>query len=287
MSPEDLISDNLNLISMPEIVIRLGQMIEDPNCTVADIGNEISLEPSLTVRVLKIVNSALYNLPSKIETIPIAITVIGTKQLHDIVMTTAVIKKFHAIPADLVNMDTYWRHSISAAIAARNIALYKKLNNSDHFFVIGLLHDIGKLVMYLTLPDQSRVALREMNKLGKNTPSPQHDILTVEQKIFGFNHAELGSVLTRKWNMPDSLTIPIAEHHGVCGDNTLTQESAVIHIADYIANQIQPVISPDDDQHILSGCLDILKIDEDYISVLSDETQHLLQETFTIVYTDY
>jgi len=284
MNPDALISENLTLLSMPEIVIKLNSMLDDPKCTTTDIGKEISLDPALTVRVLKIVNSALFNLPNQVKNIPTAITILGTKQLRDIVMTTSVIKKFQSIPADLVNMDTFWRHSICCAIASRLIAQNCKFQDTEDYFVMGLLHDIGKLVMYLVLPDQSREALRDIRQ--RRIDDSNADVSTIEKIHFGFSHATLGRVLTQQWNMPDSQTTPIAEHHLPFSQFSIPKSSATLKIADTISNQIQPSISPDEIQELDNECISILKLSEDKLTELQEQTKKILDDTISLVYGD-
>ncbi len=279
MTPDTLISENLTLLSMPEIVVKLNSMLDDPNCTAAKIGDEISLDPALTIRVLKIVNSVLYNLPTQVKNIPTAITILGMKQLRDIVMTTSVIKKFQSIPADLVNMDTFWRHSICCAIASRLLATHCHYQEAEDFFVMGLLHDIGKLVMYLVLPDQSREVLIEFKILKEKASDTD-----VEKRYFGFNHATLGRVLTQQWNMPASLTTPIAEHHLPSSKFTEIQPSAILKIADFLSNQILPSFSPDESEQLDCDCLSILNIDDDSLLKLQEQTKQLFNETISQVY---
>ena len=140
---------------MPEVFYKLNAAIEDPGCTFDDIGEIISIDPALTVRLLKVVNSPMYGFPSRIDTVSMAITILGTRQLRDLVLATAVVGQFHNLTEAVVDMETFWCHSICSAVAARTISLHLKVNNSERFFVAGLLHDIGKLVMYLTHPDAS------------------------------------------------------------------------------------------------------------------------------------
>jgi len=282
MTPDSIISENLTLLSMPEIVIKLNSLLDDPNCSATDIGNEIGLDPALTVRVLKIVNSAIYNLPKQVNNIPTAISLLGNKHLRDIVMTTSVIKKFQSIPADLVNMNSFWCHSICCAIAARLIAKTCQIQTAEDFFVMGLLHDIGKLVMYLVLPDQSREVLRKIRDL--NDESSDADKTKVEKSFFGFSHATLGRVLTQEWNMPDTLTTSIAEHHLQFSQFTIPKDTAILKIADYISNQIQPPISLDEIQELDQDCLDCLNINEKQLLDLQQQTDEILQETMSLVY---
>lgn len=283
MSPDTVISENLTLLSMPEIVVKLNSMLNDPECNNNDIGNELSLDPALTVRVLKIVNSALYNLPRQVKNISTAVSMLGITQLRNIILTTSVIKKFQSIPVDLVNMDTFWRHSISCAIAARFIANYCQIKDDEDFFVMGLLHDIGKLVMYLVFPDQSREVLCEMRELKKK--SSDADVSHVEKNYFSFSHATLGKLLAQQWNMPESLTIPISEHHLPFSQLTQVEATSILKIADYLSNQIESSISPDESNIIENKCLDVLNINENKLIELQEKTRELLKETISFVYT--
>lgn len=277
LTPRYIVASNIQLLSLPEIVLRLNKMINDPKCSAVEIGNEVGKDPALTVRMLKIVNSPFYNFPSQVDNIPMAITILGTRQLRDLVLATSVIKRFNSVPADLVNMDIFWHHSICCALASRSISSFIHINNSERFFVSGLLHDIGKLVMYITLPDQSRAALQRM----KNSDD---DFKTIEKSIFGFNHSELGSELLRHWNLPDSVIEPIAHHHQPSTPNQYPIETAVIHLADVIANQIQAVISPDDVNPADPAMLHRLNISDKDLEEIQNDVYVKFQETINIIY---
>jgi len=159
LSPRDLVTDNLELVSLPDIVVRINEMVEDPECTAVDIAEVIGQDAALTARLLKLVNSPFYNFPSQVDTISMAITIVGTRQLRDLAMAAAIAGRFRHIPEGLVSADVFWQHNLACATAARIIAGKRNLRNSEQLFVAGLLHDIGKLVMYLTQPELSRQVL--------------------------------------------------------------------------------------------------------------------------------
>jgi len=143
-----LISDNLKIFSLPSIFLRLDDAINDLRSSVTDIGNIISEDQGLTVRMLKLANSPLYGFPSKIETISKAVLIIGTKQIRDLTLATSMLQVFKGIPEDFITMETFWRHSIACGVIARIIAGYRREPNVETFFTAGILHDIGRLIMY-------------------------------------------------------------------------------------------------------------------------------------------
>lgn len=278
-TPDDLISDNLELVSLPEIVIRINEMVNDPNCSAADIGDTISQDAALSGRLLKVVNSPFYNFPSKVDTISMAITIVGTRQLRDLVLATAVINKFNAIPDDLVDTHVFWHHNLATASAARTLASRLRIANTERFFVAGLLHDIGKLVMYLTQPELSRKVL----ELLKN---PANDISKLEVSAFGFDHANLGAALLRHWKLPESLIEPTEFHHAPGSARQYKSESAIVHLANAIANKIEPAISCDDDAHIDRCVWSILGIADTGLDEIINETRSALQHALQVIYYD-
>ena len=277
LTPKELIQKNINLLSLPQTAIRINSMVSDPNSTASDIGDIISQDPALTARLLRVVNSAFYAFPSQIDTISMAITVLGTRQLRDLVMTTSVINRFRDIPANVVDMENFWCHSLTTAIAAKNFANHMKISNSDRLFVAGLLHDIGKLVMYITLPDPSR---QVMEIAGE----PQIDSDHVEEAIFGFNHAELGAELLRQWKLPESLIEPVAYHHVPTSAKVYQQETAIVHLANVIANNIQSPISTDDDTMADPLTWKLLGLDPSLLERLHEEVYTQLDDVLNIFY---
>lgn len=279
LTPQQLINDNLTLVSLPEIVIRLNEMVDDPKCTAADIANTLGQDVALTGRLLKIVNSPFYGFPSKIDTISMAVTILGNQQLRDLVLSTSVITRFQKIPMDIVNMDTFWRHSISCATAAKVLATHLRVNNQERFFVAGLLHDIGKLIMYITLPDPSRQVI----ELGRDTSI---DPKTLETSVFGFDHAELGAELLRTWQLPDSLITATAYHHNPSEAENYQKEVAVVHLANALANTVSPSFSVDDDTVIDPAAWSILGIDPEILAELTKEVNAQLENALQTIYYD-
>ncbi|VAW94850.1 hypothetical protein MNBD_GAMMA21-2553 [hydrothermal vent metagenome] len=277
--PSELIGNNLKLLSLPAVVEKINRLLEDPNSTTADIAHYISQDPVLTARLLKLVNSPFYNFPSEIDTISMAVTILGTRQLRDLVFVTTVISQF--TPHDDVNFDleAFWCHSITAGIAARVIALNQKNLNSERLFICGLLHDIGKMIMALLLP-------QEVITLNKANLNKEINIYDAESQIFGYTHGEWATALLESWHFPASISEPIHYHHNPEESPEFKTDSAVIHIANVIANNIQAPISKDDDTLLQQAALDTVGITQNDIEGYYEQVYELLDNVLQMLYYD-
>ena len=225
MDPLEKIIAQADLPTLPTIYTRLDETINSPRASIADIGGIVGSDPALTARLLRIANSAFYNFPSEIETVSRALTLVGTKQLRDLVLATLVMDAFDGIASDVSNVDQFWRHSIGVGISARVLATYLREPNVEYFFVMGLLHDVGRLVINVCSPDISRQAL-------KRSKESDGLLYKIEQELFGFDHAGVGQKLLENWGLPASLSQPVGAHHEPSSANAYPQEAAIVHVAD-------------------------------------------------------
>ena len=146
---ESLVVEVDKLVSLPDIYYRLEETIVDPTSTVEVISNLLRSDPDLCARMLRMANSAFYSFPTKVEC---AVSTIGLRQIRELVLVTAVVKAFEGIPPGTVNMETFWEHSLAVGIMARKLGQQAGLPDADGYYIPGMLHDIGRLVMYLKLP---------------------------------------------------------------------------------------------------------------------------------------
>jgi HD-like signal output (HDOD) protein len=221
------------LSSLPFIYIKINNAINDRHSSIKDISDIISSDPSLTTRLLRLVNSAFYGFPSKIDTVSRALLAVGTNQIRDLAMATSVLRLFKGIPAGLVNMDSLWRHSVACGVAAKMLATAGRRDTSvERFFTAGIIHDIGRLAIYKMMPD----AAQEMILRCRVSNEP---LCLVEKEVIGFDHADLGRALAQLWNLPASLEEMIACHHFPLEAREHTVEACVVHIADYVVHSMQ------------------------------------------------
>jgi putative nucleotidyltransferase with HDIG domain len=232
MNITELLQGDDQLATLPEVFYKLNAAIEDPECNFDDIGEIISVDPALSVRLLRIVNSAFYGFSTQVETITHALTIIGTDQLTQLVLATSVMSQFKGIPDDLLDMDSFWRHSITAGLAARSIAALSGEYNVERFFVAGLLHDIGRLVLCIRAPGETA-------EVFIKAQASEKPLYVEEQAAFGFDHAELGGQLLRAWSLPERLIEAVAFHHFPEKATNHSEETAVVNLADAIAYSLK------------------------------------------------
>lgn len=230
MKLEEVVDNVGQLVSLPAACIRLNEMVDDPSCSADDMGRVINQDVALTARLLRIANSPMYGLSTQVKTVSRAVTVLGMKQVRDLVLASIAIKTFDGIPNTLVSMQTFWEHSILCALCARTLAMDCLRQQRETVFVAGLLHDMGKLVLYNQLPDLSRRVLEASANGSKSLES-----YVAEREIIGFDHAAVGGELAHRWSLPASLQESITYHHEPENAKQHMVEVAVVHIANSLA----------------------------------------------------
>jgi len=240
--PEDLVKGVVKLISLPEIYIRVSQILEDPNHNARQLGEIISHDPALTVRILRIVNSAYYSLVAKVELVSRAVSVIGEGDLHNLVLATSAVDTFKRIPNQLVDIDLFWRHSVHTGIVSRLLSRHCNILHGERLFIAGMLHDLGKLILYFKEPELSQqVLLAAADSDGQ--------LFRSEKEIIGFTHADVGAALIEAWKLSDTLKEVIACHHTPLKAKKFRTETAIVHIANCVVNAIDPDVEVD--EHLL------------------------------------
>lgn len=232
MDIQTLLDEDLSIATLPGVYHQFQEAMASDNTSFGRIGEIILHDSGLTARLLQIVNSAYYGFPSRIEKISDAIRVVGTEQLSYLVLSTVVTDKFKSIPESVLNMESFWEHSIACGLIARELASYKSNLESEKFFVAGMLHDIGQIVLCSKLPMLSLKFLLDLQ-----SQSEQIDFL--EKEELGFDHTELGASLLKKWNLSDFHVEMVAFHHNPHLSPNFAFEASLLHFADVLANSMQ------------------------------------------------
>lgn len=230
MTPQQLASEVENLFSLPEIYFHFRQTIDNPASNIDDIALIVSQDPNISARILNIANSSFFGIVKEINTVSRAINIMGLSQLHDLVLTVSVTKAFTGIDKKLVNMKSFWLHSVYCAAISRLIAKKCNVLDSERLFVSGLLHDIGHLVMYTRLPTQ-------VPDLLNRAIQEQKPLDLLERKIFGFDYAQVGGELLKSWQLPANLYQSVQNHTLLKQENPFMLDSAIIHLANIMALQ--------------------------------------------------
>jgi HD-like signal output (HDOD) protein len=232
VTPQDLVARNVRLVSLPEVCIQVQTLADSPHSSAEDLGEVISNDSALTSRLLKLVNSAYFSRPQKIDTVTRAVNMIGMRELRNLTLAASAAEVFADIPGDLIDMATFWQHSVYCGLLARNLARHCNVLHSERLFTAGLLHDVGRLLMLMKLPDETAKAESLRQQSDK-------DICEFERQLVGFDHAEVGQALLLHWNLPSNLCASILYHHNPRDAHDAHLEAALIHIADQVTHCAQ------------------------------------------------
>lgn len=233
---DKVLDDVSGLISPPSVCIKLYQQVQSKNASAEDIGKTLENDPNLVARVLRIVNSAIYNFPSQITTISRAVTIIGTQDLCNLVMAIAAVRSLSKMNGGLFTIENYWKHSVYVGLSAKHLARHSKISNPDTFFIAGLLHDIGIPIIYGNRPELSAELKTIFDK-------SEHSLAEIERQRFGFDHAYIGGKLLKNWGLPELLIHSIANHHQPLED----LGSTILYIAESCSDIREKNLSGEDD----------------------------------------
>lgn len=277
ISPYELVASTIHLATLPEVFLRINQIVDDPHHSATDIARVLSQDPGMTARLLKIVNSPFYGFPSKIDSVSRAITIIGTQDLRDLILATSVVKAFGGLSNDVASMESFWHHSIGCALIARGLATQRHETHTERFFVAGLLHDIGHLLIYQKIPELAREALLRATHQG--------EVLHVaEQAVMGFDHAAIGGELLRVWNLPKHLEEAVAFHHAPEKALQFPVDAALIHLANIIATAVR--FGNSGNHHVAplqSSAWDIIGLSANVIEPVVIEAETHFSETLRLL----
>ncbi|MFC1735998.1 HDOD domain-containing protein [Candidatus Hydrogenedentota bacterium] len=231
-SLEDLVIRTETIASLPEIYSQIVEVVNHPHSSSRDVANLISGDTGLTARLLRLVNSAFYGFPSRIETVSRATTLIGTNELCELALATSVMSIFGKALEGIVDMNMFWSHSLACGIVARILANSASEPNSERYFVAALLHDVGKLMILKHMPDVARQIL----EAAKDTGRPVHSI---ESEILRYNHTDAGGALLGTWGLAPSHREAVSFHHNPLTARNYPVEAAITHVAEVISNAMR------------------------------------------------
>jgi putative nucleotidyltransferase with HDIG domain len=267
-----------DLPSLPALYYELVEVIGDPDSPVETISNLLQQDQSLALRLLRLANSGFYGFPSDIGTLDEAVQLIGLRELQDLVLATSVIKSFEKVPGHLVDVGSFWRHSIACGLASAMLAEQRHDPVPERFFVGGLLHDIGRLILFLNAPEESRLILDRCEKEERLAQD-------VEVEVLGFDHAMLGAELIDLWKLPQSLREMVGSHHDPSASPVVFLDAFVVHYADFIVSALEygksgevfvsPLVVPSNRARWL--------MEDDRIEALVTELDHTCEEVFPIL----
>ena len=242
-----LLSKESELSSLPEIYIRISELLDSDTATSAQIGQVVETDPALSLRILKMVNSAFYGFSHKVDSIAQAITILGRERLKQILIGSVLSGVFGKMENHIFHMEDFWRHSVKTAILARYLSLQTEcIQNADSLFTAGLLHDVGRLIMAKLIPEQTR-------EIQNAVDIEDGDLYHAEERILGFTHCDVGAGFIKKWELPDMLASAAQYHHNPQAITEYILETGII----YVANNLNFLVSPIEEEEVEYALQDI------------------------------
>lgn len=232
MSAAELIRDHIDLVSLPEVCMQVQAVADDPCSSADQMGTVIAQDPALTARLLKLVNSAYFGFPAKVETVTRAVSLVGLRQLRNLALAVSAVELFDRVPADQVSMVSFWSHSIFCGLLCRELATACRVLHGERLFVAGLLHDIGRLMIYTHRPTEAARIHQQIDSCGI-------DLSAAERRVLGYDHAELGGALLQSWQLPDALQTAVAYHHQPSGAPSAALEAAIVYLANEVTHGLE------------------------------------------------
>ncbi len=212
-----------SLPTLPPVVKKLTTMVESPDVTAKDVGKLISSDQVLSAKVLKLVNSSFYGLSGKVSSISHAVILLGFNVIKGVVLSASV---FDIMEKSMVGL---WEHSLGAAIISGTISRNLGLSDPEEISTAALLHDIGKVLVRVSLSE-------DYDRIVRITGEQGRPFREAELEVLGVDHADIGSWLSREWGLPRQLIVPITYHHDPDNAPGLQDRVAVVHIADSLAH---------------------------------------------------
>lgn len=211
----------------PGSIMKITSLLRDFNSTTQKITAAVSYEPVLVARILRLANSPLYALERNVTSIQMAISAVGTNVIHDIVMMELASTTFAKEIRNSVQVKKIWQHSLAVALIARELSKILGMRGLDEAFTCGLLHDFGKIIL---LSNDNEGFVESVDNSGEG------EMLRSEHARYGYNHAEVGSLVARRWGLPDEVCYAILHHHNPSQAEHPMLVAHLVDVADIIAN---------------------------------------------------
>lgn len=221
-----------NLKTLPHLAIRLTQMLSEDTGSLAEFEEVIKMDPTLVLRLMRLVNSPYYGLRQKAESISDALVYIGMKNLRNMVVMEALKDIFkEGAEGDKFSTNQLWLHCAAVSIASQLIAERIFEMKGEDAFLCGILHDIGMIVEVQVEPE------RFFEAVDAYQPDTK-PFTKIENEIIGANHCEVGYLLACDWKFPAEVANGIRNHHKEKGDVAAKSILGILHIAEYMVGRM-------------------------------------------------
>lgn len=222
-----------NLPTLPTVVANMMSLVDNPRTSARDLERQISNDPALTAKILRLVNSAYYGFPNRIGTVSLAVVILGFDTVKAMALTVSVFNMFdNGEGKNGFDAEAFWEHSFGSALAAEILSRTVRYRAKGEAFTAGVLHDVGKIALDYFVKDKFQkvisVAVRD-----------SMHILDAEQEVLGTTHAEIGGWLAQLWNLPHHLGEAISLHHDPSKAKLDPVLASIVHLADILCRRRQ------------------------------------------------
>lgn len=213
--------------TLPDTCVRLRSMLDDPMSSIDDMAKVMSVDPSLSAKVLKLANSALFRFPSQVSSVPKALSIIGGEAAYNISMAETANLAFKSFASSNIDFKQFWHKAIMTGLIAQSLVQQKNIRGSERYFVVGILHHLSELVCATKLPEKYSIY---KSRLGDDI-LPMHE----QQAVFGFTFAKCSGFILQSWNLPESIAEPLLTTE--LNTDVISQfEQAVVYISAAMAH---------------------------------------------------
>ena len=233
LDPQQVVAEFKDIPPMPNVMVKALSVIKNPATGIAELAKIMQVDQAISTKTLSLVNSAFYGFRQQITSIQKALVVLGMMKAKNIIMSLALKQMMTA-----QGSRELWEHSIRCAVAAEILAKEYKVINPDDAFVIGFLHDIGKMLLNSKNP-------LKYSKVRYLATQDNVNLVDIEDAQFGTNHCVLGALISKKWQLPVILTNCIRYHHDPA-QSSLPTVCGIVYCADRLVqtNMPNPLLEP-------------------------------------------
>lgn len=211
--------------ALPDACFKVKALMEDDNSTIEDFANVISIDPSMTSRLLQIANSAIYSFPGEISTISRAITIIGTQAIYTMMLVDVAATAFKHFENQSIDLKRFWHMSVFCGLASKNLAISAGIRDIERLFVAGLLQNFGELIVAKISPE-----LAKQCEAYNNEKLPWQ----LQQEVLGFTYTEVAAELLKIWQIPEKIILPI-RHYNNAHHIQINKDVKVLYLASRLA----------------------------------------------------
>jgi HD-like signal output (HDOD) protein len=256
--------------ALPDACFKIKGLMENEDSSIEDFANVISVDPSMTSRLLQIANSAIYSFPGEISTISRAITIIGTQAIYNMMLVDVAATAFKHFSNQAIDLKRFWRMSIFCGLAAKNLAIKAGIRDIERLFVAGLLQNFGELIVAKISPELAQQCEKY---------SPEQLPWSLQQRFLGFTYTEVSAELLKIWQIPEKIILPI-RHYNEAKTIQINKDVKVLYLASHLALVDSHPDEFNYEDTVEKSLLESLNISDDDLSVAvefaSEEAENIL-----------